>query len=99
MEDLKNFCDNIYETTYTCTVDEQKQELITKSHGKSLSTTKLVSSSISFVNIQTTLFVITISNFFTIKIICFIENLINLIYDFREITRMSHEMGENIWYP
>ena len=37
MEDLKNFCDNIYETTYTCTVDEQKQELITKSHGKSLS--------------------------------------------------------------
>ena len=41
MEDLKNFCDNIYETTYTCTVDEQKQELITKSHGKSLSQTKL----------------------------------------------------------
>ena len=41
MEDLKSFCDNIYETTYTCTVDEQKQELITKSHGKSLSQTKL----------------------------------------------------------
>lgn len=65
----------------------------------SLSKTKLVSSANSFVNIQTTLFVITISNFLTIKIICFIENLNNLIYDFIEIAQMSHVTGENICYP